>query len=363
MNDYVELYKKSRPKTWDEIIGQDRIVKSLRSAVEKNSIPTAYLFSGPRGCGKTTAALIMAKAINCENPQPGGNPCNECDTCRNIDSGSQIGVNYVSMANFGSVDSVKEIMKSARLSQPLKKQVWILDEVHNLKNKQGAFDAMLIPLEDENMPSLFILCTTEAQKVPATIMSRVQQRVFRTVESSVMTKYVKELVQKYDIKDVTDKEIREAVKNGNGSVRDTLSDFDAIMVTGGSSETSYGDQLLDSISEASLEKTLQVVKHAVSEGFENYDLAEQLFRDLEMMYLISSGVRDKDLLGPQYHGEDSIKIAKNLMGMEGCFKLLIILEESINAMESGSDPNMRLEMACVKMIYILKSIRKKRSQV
>ena len=178
----MELYKRYRPQTWDDVIGQDKVVESLKNDVVSGRDYAAYLFAGPRGCGKTTLAWILAKAKNCENLSDDGSPCNECSTCRSINNKTNPGVQYISAANSGGVADVRSIMNRAYRRSTLKKQVWIIDEIQNFAKE--AFDACLIPIEDENMKSLFIFCTTAISKIPETFTSRVQQREIRLVSRS-----------------------------------------------------------------------------------------------------------------------------------------------------------------------------------
>ena len=179
-NDRIELYKKYRPKTWDDVIGQDGVVKSLKDDVIAHRKYTGYLFSGPRGCGKTTLAWILAKAVNCPNLLPDGSPCNECEVCKSIDNQTSLGVRYVSAANLAGVAGVRELTSLAYRKSTIRRQVFIVDEIQSYK--QEAFDAFLIPLESDNMDSLFIFCTTDIKRVPKTFTSRVQQRNIRLVD-------------------------------------------------------------------------------------------------------------------------------------------------------------------------------------
>lgn len=174
MSTNMELYKKYRPKTWDDVIGQDGVVKSLKNDVLSHKRYSAYLFAGPRGCGKTTLAWILAKAVNCPNLLPDGSPCNECEVCKSIDNQSSLGVTYVSAANMPGVADVREMTNTAFRKSIIKRQVFIVDEIQ--RYGQAALDAFLIPIESDHMESLFIFCTTEINKIPKNFTSRMQQR-------------------------------------------------------------------------------------------------------------------------------------------------------------------------------------------
>ena len=189
MENNIDLYKKYKPKVWEDIIGQDAIVNSLRNSIlNNNSSTTSFIFSGPAGVGKTASAFIYAKALNCENPTDNGNPCNECPTCKAIDNGSLIGVEYLSMANNGGVDDIRRIVEQTNISQPIKQKVLILDETHYLS--KAAFGALLIPLESQKTKTKFIFCTTEPNKIDSAVMSRSQHRAFSPVKDSILAKHL-----------------------------------------------------------------------------------------------------------------------------------------------------------------------------
>lgn len=346
-----ELYKTYRPKEWSRLIGQGKVVKSLQGAVAAKKLPTAYLFSGERGCGKTSAAFILAKAVNCLN-EAEGNPCNDCETCSNIDAGAQIGVNYISMANKGSADDVREIVQQARLASSINRQVWILDEVHNLSKQ--AFDALLIPLEDPKMPALFILCTTEIHKVPQTIMSRVQARKFSLVGEDLMRKYLNAVIKKERI-ELSDEEVSTVIRMGRGSVRDTLSALERIAETG-ESFANYGGRLLEALCSQELGGVLGVIAEASAEDdVKGRELAEQLFEDLRDLLLASSGA-DKSLY-PSFPLEDPKQAAANLLGIRGIAIVLDEVGDALTRMTQGSDSRVHLEIAVVKSLQKLKQLK------
>lgn len=349
---HIELYKAYRPTNWAGLIGQAKVAKSLQMAVRSNKLPTAYLFSGPRGTGKTSAALLLAKAINCLNPNENHDPCNTCEVCENIDAGRQLGVSYLSAANTGSVDEVRKLVQQARLHQPIKQQVWIIDEVHNL-SKQG-FDALLIPLEEKGMPALFIFCTTEISKVPQTIISRIQARKFNLVDPELMLRYAKHIGSKEGL-ELSDDEYAAAVRDGRGSVRDTLTALEAIMSSGITS-TSVGGKLVEALAVHDLPATLTVIAQANADGETIRDLAEQLFEDLRNLLLHSVHV-DSSLVGV-LAVSDPDKVVKGFVSREGLMAVMDMLGESLTHMAMGGDARIHLEIACVKAVDQLKRRRK-----
>jgi DNA polymerase-3 subunit gamma/tau len=347
----LELYKRYRPRDWSRIIGQGKAVKSLQGAVAANKVPTAYVFAGDRGCGKTSAAFVMAKAVNCPNVE-NGNPCNHCDVCNNIDAGSQIGVNYISMANKGSAEDIREIVQQARLATSINRQVWILDEVHNLSKQ--AFDALLIPLEDPKMPSLFILCTTEIHKVPQTIMSRVQSRKFSLVGKELMGKYIAAVVKKEGL-ELTEEDISTVIRMGRGSVRDTLSALEQISETG-ETFANYGGRLLEALCAQQLGGVLAVIAEASTEdSVKGRELGEQLFQDLRDLMLAASGA-DRSLF-PSLPLEDPKKAAADLLGLRGLSIVLDEVGDALTRMTLGADSRVQLEIAVVKSLQKLKQLK------
>lgn len=353
---HIELYKKYRPTTWKGLVGQTKVAKSLQGAVKTNKLPTAFLFSGPRGCGKTSAALLLAKAINCLNPSEQADPCNVCEVCTAINDGRQLGVSYISAANLGSggAERIREIVQQARLHQPIKRQVWIIDEIHNLH--KAAFDALLIPLEEPNMPALFIFCTTEINKVPQTILSRIQSRKFNLVDADLMLKYVKHIGGKEKL-DLSDEAYETAVREGRGSVRDTLTALEGI-VSNGLTSVSVGGKLVESLATQNLAAILTVVAQANADGESARDLAEQLFEDLRGLLFHSAKV-DSSLVGilPTV---DPDGVVKGLLGGPGIMAVMDELGDAITHMTMGADPRIHLEIAMVKSISRLKRIQKAR---
>ena len=186
---YTALYRKFRPLTFDEMVGQEQITKTLKNQIIAGRVGHAYLFSGGRGTGKTSSAKILARAINCLNPQ-NGEPCNECDICKGILSGSLTDVVEMDAASNNSVEDVRNIREEVNFLPTLAKyRVYIIDEVHMLST--GAFNALLKTLEEPPEHVKFILATTEPQKLPATILSRCQRFDFKRLSTQDISKRLK----------------------------------------------------------------------------------------------------------------------------------------------------------------------------
>ena len=221
---YTALYRKFRPQTFDSVIGQDHIVKTLKNQMRSERVSHAYLFCGTRGTGKTSTAKIFARAINCTNPTADGEPCNECAVCRDILAGRSVNVIEIDAASNNGVDNIREIREEVKYPPTQGRfKVYIVDEVHMLST--AAFNALLKTLEEPPAHVIFILATTDPQKVPATILSRVQRFDFRRITTDTIAEplmgYLKEEGHR-----ATPEAVRYVAQLGDGSMRDSLSILD-----------------------------------------------------------------------------------------------------------------------------------------
>lgn len=353
MSNYQELYKKHRPKTWEDLVGQDGVVKNLRQEVIRGQVPTAYLLAGKQhGAGKTSAAWIMAKAVNCENLNTEtGNPCNECATCMNIDNNNQIGVHYVSMANNGSVKDANEIIRQAQMSQPIERPVWILDEAHRMSKE--AAEAWLIPLESPNMKALFIFCSTEPEKIIDTVKSRVQQKTFKSIDSVQIYKHLLKIVEKEGLS-LTPEQVQLAALEGKGSLRDAMQNLEVISRDGKLSG-SYKNKVLSMLASKNYAKALEVAGEMESEGLDFVQATEQLYRDFSDMLLITAGAEpSSNVSNKNAYGNFAKSIGPNaiLFSMKH-------LGEALNSMVYNTvDTRILFEIAMFKIIEILKKTAK-----
>ena len=220
---YTALYRKWRPASFDEVKGQDHIVKTLKNQITSERIGHAYLFCGTRGTGKTSIAKIFAKAVNCEHPID-GSPCGECEMCRQISSGSSLNVVEIDAASNNGVENIRDIREQVQYPPTDGKyRVYIIDEVHMLSI--GAFNALLKTLEEPPSYVIFILATTEVHKIPITILSRCQRYDFKRITIDTITEHLKELIAAEHI-EVEDRALRYVAKTADGSMRDALSLLD-----------------------------------------------------------------------------------------------------------------------------------------
>ncbi|MCP4201648.1 MAG: DNA polymerase III subunit gamma/tau, partial [bacterium] len=231
---YQVLARKWRPQDFSSIVGQEPIITALRNGLKENRIAQAYLFSGIRGVGKTTAARVLAKALNCERgpepDRPAENPCNECPPCNQITAGKDLDFLEVDAATYSKVEQVRELTESLRYGPARDRfKVVVLDEVHRLSRQ--AFDALLKIVEEPPPHLVFVFATTEIDAVPATILSRCQEFQFRRVPSPVLAKHLRQIGDAEQIK-VSDAALRLIARAGEGSVRDSVALLDQLATFG-----------------------------------------------------------------------------------------------------------------------------------
>ena len=237
---YTALYRKWRPAVFDDVKGQDAIVKTLKNQIISNRIGHAYLFCGTRGTGKTSVAKILAKAVNCENPQ-NGNPCGACRSCMEIAAGNSMNVIEIDAASNNGVENIREIRENVAYSPTnAKYKVYIIDEVHMLST--GAFNALLKTLEEPPSYVIFILATTESHKIPVTILSRCQRYDFKRISIDTLSARLMQIMDAEGIK-AEDKAVRYIAKSAEGGMRDAISLLDQCAAFYLGKEISYEDTL------------------------------------------------------------------------------------------------------------------------
>lgn len=249
MSSYMALYRKFRPGNFDEVKGQDSVVTTLRNQVRTQRVGHAYLFCGTRGTGKTTIAKIMAKAVNCEHPVD-GSPCNECSVCQKINRQISMNVIEIDAASNNGVDNIRDIVEQVQYSPTEGNyKVYIIDEVHMLS--VGAFNALLKTLEEPPSYVIFILATTEAHKIPITILSRCQRYDFRRISIDTISDRLMDLMGREGV-EVEEKAIRYVAKAADGSMRDALSLLDQCLAFFFGEKLTY-DKVLEVLGAVDLE--------------------------------------------------------------------------------------------------------------
>jgi len=265
------LYRKYRPQVFDEVYGQDHIVETLKRALDTNRVAHAYLFCGGRGVGKTTVARIMAKAVNCTNESPpaGGRPCGKCANCKSITAGKFIDLIEIDAASNRGIDEIRDLRDKIQFAPSIgKKRVYIIDEVHMLTRE--AFNALLKTLEEPPAHTIFIFATTEAHKVPVTVMSRCQRFDFLLADEEQVKNNIKKIIKSEGFK-VDDKVVDLIVRASGGSFRDSQSLLDQLSPYLASGEISI-EQALQILNLTSFEKVSEFASllrsGSVAEGFE-----------------------------------------------------------------------------------------------
>ena len=276
---YMALYRKFRPGEFEDVKGQDHISQTLQNQIKANRIGHAYLFCGTRGTGKTSVAKIFAKAVNCERPL-NGSPCGECETCRAISEGRSMNVIEIDAASNNGVDNIREIREEvAYRPTEGKYKVYIIDEVHMLSI--GAFNALLKTLEEPPEYVIFILATTEAHKIPITILSRCQRYDFKRISIDTISQRLLDLMEREQV-EVEERAIRYIAKAADGSMRDALSlldqciafylgqklTYDHVLEVLGAVDTEVFSRLLREIISRDVGKVLKSVEDLVMQGRE-----------------------------------------------------------------------------------------------
>ena len=252
---YQALYRKWRPKTFSQVVGQDHITGTLQRQVAEGRTAHAYLFTGTRGTGKTTCARILAKAVNCLHPEDGA-PCNQCEACRGIDSGSLLDVTELDAASNSRVDDIRELLsESVYTPTVLKKRVYIIDEVHMLSTQ--AFNALLKTIEEPPEHLMFILATTELHKVPATILSRCQRYSFKRILPRDIAQRLTYVAGQEHI-DLTADGAELLSRLADGALRDGLSLLDQCAAAGGTVDSRA---VLEVLGLAGNLQTAQLMRH------------------------------------------------------------------------------------------------------
>ena len=341
---FQSLYRRYRPRNFSEVIGQDHLVAALRNAVMEDRVGHAYLLSGPRGTGKTSTARILAKALNCRERTDGGEPCGVCESCIAIESGSSMDLVELDAASNNNVANIREITSNAALGSPGERKVYLLDEVHMLT--AAASNALLKTLEEPPEHVIFILATTDPQKVLPTIRSRTQHVELALVPPEILGDHVKHIAEQANL-DVDSATLEYVVQRGSGSVRDTLSALDQVITAGGVPKNNVSvDPLVAGIAAQDLVISMAAVSDAVAAGVDPRDLAYRLTRKLRDIFLAGAGVTSSDLTSEDIvtltHTAGEMTRAVNVRALE-------LLGQALIDMRQAPDPRLVLDLALVRL--------------
>jgi DNA polymerase-3 subunit gamma/tau len=329
------LYRTYRPGRLSEVVGQEHVKAALSSALAHNRVGHAYLFSGPRGTGKTSVARILARSLNC-GALVDGEPCGVCWSCRGIAGGSSLDVVELDAASNSGVDSIRDLISSAQLGTAGNKRVYIIDEVHMLSN--AASNALLKTLEEPPSHVVFILATTDPNKVLPTVRSRTQHLEFALVGSDELALHLREVADKAGLA-VSDEIINEAVRRGAGSVRDALSALEVLVGTGVVARPGSG-ALVAAIVQGDQVGVLVAVAEAVAAGSDCRVLAEEALSELRDYFLIQMGAGELVLAS----NLDEVTKAAAELGPKRTVMAMDALGDAIMAMRGDHDKRINLEV-------------------
>ena len=337
------LYRRYRPRRFDELKGQDHVVRALRNAVIHNREGQAYLFSGPRGTGKTSTARILAKVLNCEKLKD-GEPCGKCDSCTAIDSGTSYDVLELDAASNNGVDNMRDLIERAALGNPGRHRVFILDEVHMLSKPAEA--ALLKTLEEPPEHVVFVLATTDPQKVSETIRSRTQHLQFHLLPMRLLTEHVRWVVQDAKLI-VSDEAIDRVVQLGGGSVRDTLSALELVVASGGEVDEQISlDEFIEALIDHDPGRALSAVGAAVQYGADPRALTEDIVRHLRDVFL---SLMAPELVQLPEERAEIVSDQARRMGAGSVVRAIEVLGEVLIEIRHAPDARLLLEVALVKL--------------
>lgn len=357
---YMALYRKFRPGEFEDVKGQDHISQTLQNQIKANRIGHAYLFCGTRGTGKTSVAKIFAKAVNCQNPV-NGSPCGQCEMCRAISEGRSMNVIEIDAASNNGVDNIREIREEvAYRPTEGKYKVYIIDEVHMLSI--GAFNALLKTLEEPPEYVIFVLATTEAHKIPITILSRCQRYDFKRISIDTIATRLMDLMEKEQI-EVEERAIRYIAKAADGSMRDALSlldqciafylgqrlTYEHVLEVLGAVDTEVFSRLLREILKRDVANVLKIVEELVMQGRELGQLTVDFTWYLRNLLLAKSSDNMEDVLDVSSENLEQLKEEAKMIEIDALIRYIRNFSELSNQLRYATQKRVLLEVALIKL--------------
>ncbi len=359
---YTALYRKWRPATFADVRGQDHIVTTLKNQITGGRIGHAYLFCGTRGTGKTSIAKIFARAVNCEHPSD-GSPCGECASCKAIASGASMNVVEIDAASNNGVDNIRQIREEVEYSPADGKyRVYIIDEVHMLST--GAFNALLKTLEEPPSYVIFILATTEAHRIPITVLSRCQRYDFRRIGGETIAARLREMAGAEGI-EAEEKALRYVAKKGDGSLRDAISLFDQcaafyygekltferVLDVLGAVDNEVYSHFLRLLHEKNVGGCLRQVEELILKGRDLSQFTADFVWYMRGLLLAQTGDAPEELL--DMSGEDRARLLEDAAQVpeEAAMRYIRVLSETMNQMRYSNNRRVLLEITLIKLTH------------
>ena len=343
---HQSLYRRYRPGRFAELRGQDHVVRVLRNAVREDRVGHAYLFSGPRGTGKTSSARILAKVLNCAAPED-GEPCGHCASCLAVEAGTSFDVHELDAASNNGVENIRELIERASYTTAGRHKVYILDEVHMLSRAAEA--ALLKTLEEPPPHVVFVLATTDPQKVSPTIRSRTQHLEFHLLPAEELEAYVRWIAADAGL-ELTDDAVEAVVRMGAGSARDTLSALDQVVAAGGvTPEQVPLDELVEGLIAADSGRALAALAVAVQGGRDPRGLAEELIAHLRDGFL---SLVAPELVQLPDRRRDVVRDQAERLGLPATVRAIEVLGEMLVELRHAPDPRVLLDVALVKLTNV-----------
>lgn len=357
---YTALYRKFRPDNFDDVKGQDHIVTTLRNQITHDRIGHAYLFCGTRGTGKTSVAKILAKAVNCEHPV-NGSPCNECAMCKAIQAGTSMNVIEIDAASNNGVDNIREIREevSYRPTEGRYK-VYIIDEVHMLST--GAFNALLKTLEEPPSYVIFILATTEAHKIPITILSRCQRYDFHRITIDTIAARLQELLDAEGV-EAEDKAVRYVAKAGDGSMRDALSlldqciafylgqklTYDKVLEVLGAVDTEVFSKLLRQVLAGNVTGSIRILEEMITGGRELSQFVGDFTWYMRNLLLVKTSENPEEAIDVSSENLRLLQEESEMTNAETLMRYIRVFSELSSQIRFATQKRVLVEIALIKL--------------